>query len=105
MPGVYSTLAIVPTRRTAVAVIKSVARLSPGHPGHAAQKLRTKKKREKPGDLVHVIVTQGSEDLLQLVHGDLVDLRVELALPDLLATDAPVVLGHGSSRLGGHLRT
>ena len=47
-----------------------------------------------------------SEDLLlQLVHGDLVDLRVELALADLLARDAPVVLGHGSSRLRGHLRT
>ena len=54
----------------------------------------------------HFIVTQGeSEDLLlQLVHGDLVDLRVELALADLLATDAPVVLGHGRAGLGRHLR-
>ena len=44
-------------------------------------------------------------DLLQLVHGDLVDLRVELALPDLLARDAPVVLGHRRARLRGHLRS
>ena len=47
-----------------------------------------------------------SEDLLlQLVHGDLVDLGVELALPDLLARDAPVVLGHRRAGLGRHLRT
>ena len=53
----------------------------------------------------HVIVTQGEKDLLlQLVHGDLVDLRVELALADLLATDAPVVLGHRRARLGSHFR-
>ena len=43
--------------------------------------------------------------LLQLVHGDLVDLRVELALADLLARDAPVVLGHRRARLRGHFRT
>ena len=54
----------------------------------------------------HVIVTQGEKDLLlQLVHGDLVDLRVELALADLLPTNPPVVLGHGRAGLGGHLRS
>ena len=54
----------------------------------------------------HVIVTQGEKDLLlQLVHGDLVDLRVELALADLLPRDAPVVLGHRRARLRGHLRS
>jgi hypothetical protein len=43
--------------------------------------------------------------LLQLVHGDLVYFAIELALADLLPTDAPVVLGHRRAGLGGHLRT
>ena len=75
-----------------------------------ARRLELAKSAEKPVSagvhLISRIVTQRGEDsLLQLVHGDLVDLRVELALADLLATDAPVVLGHRRARLGGHLRS